>query len=153
MEQTFHDLCIEKQQANYGVSGFVTRMFIETAMGITSEYYLLLIQGDSMKNTLANLRSPAIISLILVFPFMIMELVNRQNLNNDFPIPLFIIMWLLPMIFIVILMPIVRNVQMGNSLMAHPINLLIRVVFLILIAWMWISLLIDQMPCFLGVPN
>ena len=106
-----------------------------------------------MKNTLANLRSPALISLIFVVPFMIMELVNRQNFNKDFPIPLFIIMWLLPMIFIVILMPIVRNVQMGNSLMAHPINLLIRVVFLILIAWMWISLLIDQMPCFLGVPN
>lgn len=153
MELTSHDLCIEKQQANYGVFGFVTWMFIETAMGITREYYLLLIQGDPMKNTLANLRLPAIISLILVIPFMIMELVNRQNLNNDFPIPLFIIMWLLPMIFIVILMPIVRNVQMGNSLMAHPINLLIRVVFLILIAWMWISLLIDQMPCFLGVPN
>ena len=106
-----------------------------------------------MKNILTNLRSPALISLAFVVPFMIMELVNRQNFNKDFPVPLFIMMWLLAVIFIVILMPIVRNVRMGNSLMAHPINLLFRVLFLNLTAWMWISLLSDQLSCFLGVPN
>jgi hypothetical protein len=37
--------------------------------------------------------------------------------------------------------------------MANPINLLLRVAFLALIAWMWGGILIDQMPCFLGVPN
>jgi hypothetical protein len=58
------------------------------------------------------------------------------------------------MIFIALLMPIVRNLrQAGNSLMANPVGLLLRIVFLLLIAWMWASLLIDQMPCFLGVPN
>ena len=106
-----------------------------------------------MKNMLINLRSPALISLLLVLPFMILELINRQGFNEGFPIPLFVIMWLLPLIFIVVLMPIVRNVRAGNSLMASPISPLIRVVLLILIAWMWTSLLIDQMPCFLGVPN
>jgi hypothetical protein len=30
---------------------------------------------------------------------------------------------------------------------------LLRVVFLAFIARMWIGILIDQMPCFLGVPN
>jgi len=106
-----------------------------------------------MKNMLINLRSPALISLLLVLPFMILELINRQSFNEGFPIPLFVILWLLPLIFIVVLMPIVRNVRAGDSLMAHPIQLLIRVVILVLIAWMWTSLLVDQMPCFLGVPN
>src|SRR5262245_22429841 len=138
MEQTFNDLYKEqKRHSEGGMLGPVLWIFIETAMGIAREHILLLTQGDPMKNILTNLRSPALISLIFVVPFMIMELINRQNFNKDFPIPLLIIMWLLPMIFIVILMPIVRNVRMGNSLMAHPINLLIRVVFLILLAWVW----------------
>jgi uncharacterized membrane protein len=154
MEQTFDDLCSErKQKTKQGLFGFVLWMFVETAMGITREYILLITQGDSMKNILTNFRSPGIISLVLVFPFIMLELVNRRNFNEGFPIVLFGLMWLLPMIFIVILMPIVRNVQAGNSIIANPIILLLRVAFLALIAWMWVGILIDQMPCFLGVPN
>jgi hypothetical protein len=128
-------------------------MFVETAMGIVKEYILLIARGDSMKNILTNFRSPAIISLVLVIPFMILELVNRRNFPESFPIVLFGLLWALPMIFIVTLMPIMRNVRSGNSIMANPINLLLRVAFLALIAWMWGGILIDQMPCFLGVPN
>ena len=109
--------------------------------------------GNPVKNMLINLRSPALTSLLLVLPFMILELINGQGFDQGFLSPLFVIMWLLPLIFIVVLMPIVRNVRAGNSLMASPISLLIRVVLLILTAWMWTSLLTDQMPCFLGVPN
>ena len=106
-----------------------------------------------MQTILTNLRSPALISLLFVLPFMILEVVNRRNFNEGFPIVLFGLMWLLPMIFIVTLTPIVRNVRAGNSIIASPVNLLIRVVILVFIAWMWTSILIDQMPCFLGVPN
>ena len=106
-----------------------------------------------MKNILTNLRSPAIISLVLVVPFMILELVNRRNFNAGFPIPLFVFMWLLPMLFIFTVMPIVRNVRAGNGIVANPIIFLIRVIFLALIIWMCFGIVIDQMPCFLGVPN
>jgi hypothetical protein len=100
-----------------------------------------------------TLRSPALISLLLVIPFMVMEVADRRGFNEGFPIPLFVIMWLLPLSFILTAMPMVRNLQAGNSLMAQPVNLLIRIVILVFVAWMWTSLLIDQMPCFLGVPN
>jgi hypothetical protein len=106
-----------------------------------------------MNHILTNLRSPAIISFIFIIPFMILELVNRRNFNEGFPIPLFVIMWILPVIFIITLMPIVRNVRAGNSILAKPMVLLLRAVFLIFIALFWAGLLIDQMPCFLGVPN
>ena len=106
-----------------------------------------------MNNILTNLRSPAIISFILIVPFMILELINRRNFNEGFPIPLFVIMWILPVIFIITLMPMLRMIRAGNSILANPFILLIRVVFLILIVWFWGTLLIDQMPCFLGVPN
>lgn len=154
MEQTFNDLCNErKQQTEGGLFGFVLWMFVETAMGIAREHVLLITEGTAMKNILTNLRSPAIISLVLVVPFMILELVNRRNFNAGFPIPLFVFMWLLPMLFIFTVMPIVRNVRAGNSIVANPIIFLIRVIFLALIIWMWFGIVIDQMPCFLGVPN
>jgi len=106
-----------------------------------------------MKNILTSLRSPALISLLLVLPFVILELVNRRNFNEDFPFPLFIFMWLLPVLFILTLMPIVRSVRAGNSITANPIIFLIRVAVLSFLLWMWFAIVIDQMPCFLGVPN
>ena len=106
-----------------------------------------------MKNFLTNFRTPALIGLLFVIPFMIMEAVNTQNINAIFNVPLFGFMWLLPTIFVVILMPIVRDLRAGNSLMASPLSLVISVTLLVLIGFMWTSLLMDQMPCFLGVPN
>src|SRR6185295_18728839 len=104
-----------------------------------------------MQTILTNLRLPALISLLLVLPFMILELINRRNFNEGFPFPLFGFLWALPIIFIVTLTPIVQTVRTGNSVMAKPISLLFRVAFLLLIAWFWGSLVIDQLPCFLGV--
>lgn len=106
-----------------------------------------------MKNMFMTLRSPALISLLLVIPFMIMEIVNRRGFDEGFPIPLFAMMWILPVIFILTGMPILRNLFAGNSLMAQPASLLIRVIILVIIAFLWTGLLRDQMPCFLGVPN
>jgi hypothetical protein len=154
MEQTFNDLYHEqKRQTDRGLFGFVLWIFIETAIGIFREHLLLIKEGDVMKNILTSFKSPALISLVLVFPFIILELVNRRNFHEGFPIVLFGLMWLLPAIFIVTLMPIVRNLRAGNSIIANPIILLIRIVFLAFIVWMWLGVVIDQMPCFLGVPN
>ena len=153
MEQTFQDLWNEKQQTKKELFGFVLWMFVETAIGIFREHLLLISSGGTVQTILKSIGSPALISLLLILPFMIMEVVNRRNFNEGFPIPLFVIMWLLPVLFILTGMPILRNVRAGNSILVKPVILLIRVVFLILIVWFWGNLLIDQMPCFLGVAN
>ena len=198
-----------------------------------------------MKNILANLRSPAIISLLLVLAFMILELINRRNFNEGFPFMLFFVLWLnlfaislilLPIVggrwtgnhdmanpvptqgntlltnpksalmisvvlilcvvmlslldslgweplerllngpnpeqlyvpgqFIALILisipvaagiiaggPIVRTLRAGGSLLAHPINLIIVVVISFLFATGVVSLIVDQWPCFVGVPN
>ena len=62
-----------------------------------------------MQSILTTLKRPAIISFLLVIPFMVMEVVNRRNFNEGFTIPLFVIMWLLPVLFIITGMPIVRS--------------------------------------------
>lgn len=59
---------------------------------------------------------------------------------------------LLPLAFTVILLPILRSAATGNRNL-NPISLVPRLVLLMLIAWFWVSLVVDQMPCFLGVPN
>lgn len=110
-------------------------------------------EGNPLKGILSNLKLAVIVSFLLVLPFMIMELVFGQNSYSSFPFPLFGILWFLPVMFIVIFTPIVRNMRAGNSIFANPITLLFRVAFLVLIALFWGGLLNDQMPCFLGVPN
>ncbi len=156
MEQTFNDLCNERnRQKRQGLFGFVLWMFVETAIGIIREYVILITQGDTMKTITSDFRSAAIISFILVLPFAILEALNNTITRQNAPglLLLFGILWLLPTAFIVILMPVVRTVRAGNSILANPINLLFRVAFLVLTAIMWGGLLIDQLPCFLGVPN
>ena len=106
-----------------------------------------------MKNILINLRSPALASFLLVLPFVILELVNRRNFHEGFPLILFGLMWLLPVAFLLILVTLVRSARAGQGLLAKPLNLLIRVAALALIALMWGGLLADQLRCFLGVPN
>lgn len=128
-------------------------MFGETAAGIVREHWLLITKGNAMKNVLMHLRYPALISLLFVMPIIVMELVNRWNLPDKFPIPLFAILWLLSMLFLLMLKPLVQNIRAGNRLLANPVGFLVRVVFLGFMAFLWLGILLDQIPCFLGVPN
>ena len=153
MEQTFNDLYNERRRFQNGLLGFTVRTFTETAIGIAQEHILYNYGDRSHEKHSYKHQSPALISLLLVIPFMIMEVVNRREFNAGFPIPLFIMMWVLPLSLILIATPIIQNMRAGNNIMAHPVNLLLRVIALILVAWFWAALLIDQMPCFLGVPN
>lgn len=108
-----------------------------------------------MKNSITNLGSAALISSILVLPFAILESMNTTLTRQNAPglIVLFSLLWLSPMAFVLTLVPLVRAVRTGSSIMASPINFLLRVAFLAFIAMMWGGLIIDQLPCFLGIPN
>ena len=104
---------------------------------------------------IADLGAAALIGLVLVLPLVILESLNqtitRQNAFGLFL--LFGFLWLLPTAFAVTLTPVVRSLRAGHSLLANPLNLLLRAASLALIAFVWGSLLADQMPCFMGVPN
>ena len=235
MEQTFNDLCNEKQQTQQPLFGFVLWIFIETAIGIFREHLLLISSGVIMQTIRKSLGSPPLVSLILILPFMIMEVVNRRSFNEDFPFTLFFGLWLnlfavslillpivrawrtvkqdtvnsvpakddtllitpksvlitglviilfaaivplfsgpssevfgiqvssqfiafallsLPIVLgMIVAKPIVRTLRAGCSLFAHPIHLLIVVAISLLFAVGFVSLIFDQWPCFVGVPN
>lgn len=120
MEQTFNDLCTEKRQTKQGFLRFVIWTFAETAIGIVHEH-ILLIQEMYMKPLLTNIRSSALISFLFILPFMIMEVVNRRNFNEDFPFFLFFLIWLYLFAVIIILLPIVRVKWTGNNDIASPV--------------------------------
>ena len=121
MEQTFHDLWNEKRQTKKELFGFVLWTFIETVIGIFREHLLLISLGDIMQTMLKTLGSSALISLLLILPFMIMEVVNRRNFNEDFPFMLFFVLWLNLFAISLILLPIVRGRWTGNHDMANPV--------------------------------
>ncbi|HEX6371040.1 MAG TPA: hypothetical protein VF006_19135 [Longimicrobium sp.] len=106
-----------------------------------------------MKAITKDLSTAALGSVLLVLPFAILEAVNttltRQNARG-FTV-LFGFLWLLAAVFLVVLMPVMRSVRAGNA--ANPLRLLLGVAVLLVVAWVWGSVVADQMPCFLGVPN
>jgi hypothetical protein len=101
----------------------------------------------------ATFATPAIVASLVVLPFVIIEAINTRGFSEGFPLALFVVMWLLPAAFTLVLTPILRRLRAGGRAAAHPGALVPRVLLLILIAWFWLSLVIDQLPCFLGVPN
>lgn len=152
MQQTFNDLYREKKTEDK-VFSFMVWTFAETATGVVKEYVLLVAEGFMMKTMLANPISAVVISFIFcVLPFMVLEWATRSNLPRSDASPmLWIVMWFLSAVFIGILIPMARNLRQAvNSIQAKPVSLLVRVGFLVLFAWIWGFLVMDQMPCFLG---
>ena len=147
MEQTFEDLCNEKRQTKKELSSFILWTFIETAIGIFRERLLLISPGDIMQTIPKTLGSSAVISFLLILPFMIMEVINRRNFNEDFPILLFFIMWLNLFAVSLILLPIVRGGRIGNpapttrnSLITNPESALlismVLILFPLILSWL-----------------
>ncbi len=97
-------------------------------------------------------RTPELVGFAVVLPFLILELVNRRGLQESFPVVLFGLLWLLPFTFVLIVMPVVRGLSARSRGVVARL-LLPRAVLLTFIAWFWIALIADQLPCFLGVPN
>ena len=120
MQQTFNDLYQERQTEG-GWFAFVLWMFVETAIGILRERLLLILEGDIMQTVLTTLRFPALISLLLILPFMIMEVINRRNFNEDFPFVLFFVLWFNLFAVSLILLPIVRGWRKRNQETANPV--------------------------------
>lgn len=106
-----------------------------------------------MKATVTGLRAAALGSFILVMPLAILEAINTTLTRQNVPglLILFGFLWVLPTAALVVLIPVVRNARTINSL--NPLRLLLGAAVVLVVAFIWGSLVADQMPCFLGVPN
>lgn len=114
-----------------------------------------------MKYFLANFKLPASLGFLLILPFvclaLLFDIAKRLNAFSakdavDF-IVLFGILWLGMTVIVFILMQIVRNIRAGESLLAHPAKMIFAVAALSCIAFFVGGIIVDQYPCWLGVPN
>ena len=113
-----------------------------------------------MRSGSISIKSPAIIGLFLVVPFAAAELVSNLIDGTELSgarhlldmTVLFGLMWVLSATFVYIVMHVVRDVRAG-AMLANTTWLVVRVGVLVLIALVWGGLVIDQFPCFMGVPN
>jgi hypothetical protein len=97
--------------------------------------------------------SAAVLGFIFLIPLIALELVNRWKFAESFPFQFFTFAWILQTIFILLLIPIIKKIQSGKSLQKNPIIFILQVAGLLLIAYIWAGLIIDQWPCLMGVPN
>ena len=108
---------------------------------------------NQMTKIVPGIKWPAIISAIFVIPFMALEWINRRAFSEGFPFLVFGLLWLLAMLFVLILRPVLLARREGKAFLRNPAGLFLQMGSLLIIAWLWFSLLQDQLPCFLGVPN
>lgn len=87
----------------------------------------------------------AVVGLAAVLPFVILEALNTR-FPQGFPVALFGFLWLLTTAFVAVLTATVRRRE-------SAVRLLLGIAVLGLLGWVWGALVVDQMPCLLGVPN
>lgn len=90
------------------------------------------------------------VGALFTLPILLLELINRRALDEPFPSPLLALLWVLPSALFGMGASTVARLRRGESARG---GLVLRGAFLLLVAWLWLALLVDQMPCFLGVPN
>jgi hypothetical protein len=93
------------------------------------------------------------ISAALVAPFVVLQWVNRRAFHEEFPFVLFAFMSLHALFIVLLLMPALRRIQSEGSVGAlkpgHWVGLVLSTGLLLVYA----GVVVDQFPCFLGVPN
>lgn len=152
---TFFSDNSETQLAEFSfpVSDFLRGWLIQTVVFTFIVSGLRTGDSDSTKNLLGTLAAAVLFGALLIAPFVFMEYWNNPVIQSGqipFPFMLFIGLWLTPVMFFLGVTPIVRSVWAGESVLANPISLVLRVVFLGFLAILWLNLILDQMPCFLG---
>lgn len=149
MEQTFHDLCMESK-------------------GQPGRGFFLLAKGDLMKGILANPTSAAITSFILALPIGLLRLILGSDIEpliapiesaltvDGIPNALGYTvicggMLLLPVAFILNLRPMLKREGFGGPIRFYVINLIVGAIILLLIAFTWGALLVEEIYCLRGI--
>lgn len=152
-----------------GLFGFLFLRFLETGVGILHEHVLLLTQGNTMKNLVSKPSSAAITSLILSLPlgltfiafmFEIEQLTkpltaalttNGYDLNSHGRAFLIGGLFLLPPAFVLNLRPMLKREGPEGKRKLYSVNLIVGVILLLLIAFTWGGLILEQFYCLLGI--
>lgn len=88
---------------------------------------------------------------VLVLPLMVLERSTASDLpRSTFAFWWFVYLWILAALFVGGTIRAVQLMQARQVAALRSISMSVRVAFLGVLAWAWVSMVVDQMPCFLG---
>ncbi|HEU5289180.1 MAG TPA: hypothetical protein VFU05_00975 [Cyclobacteriaceae bacterium] len=96
------------------------------------------------------IRKSIIVGLLATLPFMIMEAVNRWHESYNFPFVLFVTLWILASVFLATLFIIFNDVK-SKRYPRGMWKLVLSSTIMVAALTVWLLIISDQMPCFLGV--
>jgi hypothetical protein len=107
-------------------------------------------EEEFMRTLATDVRSAALFSLLLVLPLLLLELFLNQSTNwGPGSLVLYGTLYILAAGFVLALTVVVRNARAKDN----TFKLVVGALAFVMLAFVWGTLVLDQMPCFLGVPN
>jgi hypothetical protein len=113
----------------------------------------VVTQNQAAFGILKSLVTSLLISSTLVVPFVVLQVVNRRAFPEAFPFVLFIFMSLHSLLIVLSLMPALRRFRSARKLSALTLGHWAGLVVSVILVLIYANVIIDQLPCFLGVPN
>jgi hypothetical protein len=106
-----------------------------------------------MTQATQSIARSAVAGLVATMPFMVLQWVNMRDFWTDFPIPVFGSLWIFAAVFLGTIRAVINQARMPGKTVASKMLVVVGMVFAFAVAMVWIGFVVDQMPCFLGVPN
>ena len=113
----------------------------------------MMTRNQAGPGTLKPFVTSLLISSTLVAPFVVLQLLNRRAFREDFPFVLFTFMSLHTLFIVLLLVPALRRLRSERNLRALKLGHWAGLVLSAFLAFAYVDVVIDQLPCFLGVPN
>ena len=113
----------------------------------------MMTPDQAALGTLQSFVNSLLISATLVAPFIVLQWVNRRAFHEDFPFVLFTFMSLHSLFIVVLLTPALRRLRAERTLSALKLGHGVESALSAFLIFVFVDVVIDQLPCFLGVPN
>ena len=113
----------------------------------------MMTQDQASSGVLKLFVTSLLISATLVAPFIVLQWANRRAFHEDFPFVLFTFMSLHSLLIILLLAPALRRLRSERNLKALKLGHWAGLVLSAFLTCAYANVVIDQLPCFLGVPN
>ncbi len=97
--------------------------------------------------------APLLITAALVAPFIVLQWSNRRTIHEEFPFVLFTFMSLHSLFIVLSLTPVLRRLRAQGSLRALKLGHWAGLLLGAFLVFLYADVVMDQLPCFLGVPN
>ncbi len=113
----------------------------------------MMTQDQAAPGILKSFVTSLLISSTLVAPFVVLQWVNRRTFHEDFPFVLFTFMSLHSLFIVLLLTPALRRLRSERNLRALKLGHWAGLVLSAFLIFAYADVVVDQLPCFLGVPN